>query len=215
MTRHDMKTTVLAQSPVDIGLVQTIRKIVLLFAVATIGALFVFGTSRWPQYWHERIEWVGLGLIFVCISGRTWCSLYIGGRKTSELVRLGPYSVSRNPLYVFSILGAIGVGAQFGGVLVAVLAGVFAWIVHVLVVMQEERLLLAEHGDRYRAYIADVPRFLPRFSRWRDVELLEVRPRAVVTTFFDACFFLAAVPIAEFFEYFQQTGAIHTLLTLP
>ena len=128
---------------------------------------------------HETMRWIGAGLIFVCISGRTWCSLYIGGRKTHELVTTGPYSVSRNPLYVFSIIGAIGIGAQFGAVSVAVLAGVCAWLVHILVVRQEERLLLAEHGEAYAKYLAEVPRFFPRFSLWKNVDVLEVRPHAV------------------------------------
>jgi len=210
-----MRTTTLANAGVDIGAVQTIRKLFLLLTVATIGALFVFGASRWSHNTHEVIEWIGLCLIFICISGRTWCALYIGGRKNSELVMNGPYSISRNPLYVFSMIGAVGAGAQFGAVSVALLAGLFAGIVHFLVVRQEERLLLAQHGDAYRKYLEEVPRFLPRFSRWRSVDVLEVRPRIVMTTFIDACFFLAAVPIAESFEYFQDVGYIHVFLRLP
>src|SRR5215471_2941328 len=204
-----MTTTPLASVGVDIGAAQTTRKFHLLLAVATVGALFAFGASRWPERIHERIEWAGLVLIFICIGGRCWCALYIGGRKNSELVTTGPYSITRNPLYVFSILGAIGVGAQFGGISVAVLAGLFAAIIHVSAVSQEERVLLAQHGDIYRQYVARVPRFLPDLLRWKDVDALEVQPRAVVTTFIDACLFLAAVPIAESLEYFQQLGYIH------
>jgi protein-S-isoprenylcysteine O-methyltransferase Ste14 len=215
MTRNSMRTTTLASASVDIGAVQTIRKLFLLLTVATISGLFVFGASQWPHRAHELIEWMGLCLIFICISGRCWCALYIGGRKTSELVTTGPYSISRNPLYAFSVLGAIGAGAQFGAVSVGLLAGLFAAVVHVLVVRQEERLMLAEHGDAYRRYLSAVPRFLPRFSLWKNVEILEVRPRMVVTTFVDACFFLAAVPIAESFEYFQELGYIHVFLRLP
>ncbi|HYW59229.1 MAG TPA: isoprenylcysteine carboxylmethyltransferase family protein [Xanthobacteraceae bacterium] len=210
-----MRTTTLAPAGVDIGAVQTIRKLFLLLSVATLGTLFVFGAPRWSSRTQEAIEWIGLGLIFVCIVGRTWCALYIGGRKNCELVRIGPYSICRNPLYVFSVIGAVGAGAQFGAFSVAILAGLIAGVIHVLVVRQEERLMLSEHGDIYRRYVAEVPRFLPRFSLWTDVEVLEVRPRTVVTTFVDACFFLAAVPIAESFEYFQQLGYLHVFLRLP
>jgi protein-S-isoprenylcysteine O-methyltransferase Ste14 len=213
--RPDMITTTIAPASIDIGAAQTVRKLCLLLTVATIGVLFMFGTPYWSPPLRTTIAWIGLGLIFVCISGRTWCTLYIGGRKTSELVQVGPYSLSRNPLYAFSIIGAVGVGAQFGGVLVAILAGVFASIIHAAVVTQEERLLLAKHGDDFRRYVADVPRFLPRVSHWRDVDVLQVRPRAVATTFGDACFFLAAVPIAELFEYLQKAGHIPVFLTLP
>lgn len=215
VARPDMMATTLAPAVVDIGAVQTTRKLCLLLTAATVGALLMLGAPCWSPPVQAMIRWIGFGLILICISGRTWCALYIGGRKTSELVTIGPYSVSRNPLYSFSIIGAIGTGAQLGGVSVAILAGTFAWLVHTMVVLQEERLLLAAHGDTFRRYLADVPRFLPRLSRWRDVEVLEVRTRGVATTFIDACFFLAAVPIAALFEHLQAAGYIRVLLTLP
>jgi hypothetical protein len=83
------------------------------------------------------------------------------------------------------------------------------------VVVKEERLMLASHGDVFRDYAARVPRFLPRMSGWKNVEFLEVPPRAVVTTFLDACVFLASIPLAETFEHFQHTGVIPVLLRLP
>lgn len=210
-----LTTPPLTSTDVDIGAVQTIRKLRLFAAIATIGTLFVFGASPWPERIHEMIEWAGLVLILICIGGRSWCALYIGGRKNHELVMVGPYSITRNPLYLFSIVGAVGVGAQFGGLSVAVLAGLAAAIIHFLVVRQEERVLLARHGDIYRQYVAEVPRFLPAFLRWQDVDLLEVKPRTVATTFIDACFFLASIPIAESFEYLQQLGYIRVFLRLP
>jgi protein-S-isoprenylcysteine O-methyltransferase Ste14 len=210
-----MKTTTLAPSVDDIATVQTLRKLGLLVMLATLGVLFLFGTSRWPWPVEDAIKWIGVALIFICVCGRTWCSLYIGGRKTSELVTAGPYSISRNPLYVFSIIGAVGVGAQLGSVAVAALAGIFAWTVHWLVVLQEERLLTVEHGDAYSAYLATVPRFLPRFALWRDVDMLQVSPRVVKRTFLDACMFLAAIPIAEVLDVLHDFGWLRVLFRLP
>ena len=215
MTRGVMKTTALAPSAMDIATVQMARKLGFLVALASLGVLFFFGTSRWPSPVDEAIEWFGIVLIFVCICGRTWCSLYIGGRKISELVTAGPYSVSRNPLYVFSIIGAIGVGAQLGALTTAVLAGTFVWMVHLLVVVQEERLLSSEHGDAYRAYLVAVPRFLPRFAQWRDVDMLQVSPRVVTRTFLDACMFLAAIPVAEALDFLHQLGVLRVFFRLP
>jgi protein-S-isoprenylcysteine O-methyltransferase Ste14 len=199
----------------DIATVQMFRKLGFLVALASLGVLFSFGASRWPSPVDEAIEWLGIVLIFVCVCGRTWCSLYIGGRKISELVTAGPYSVSRNPLYVFSIIGAIGVGAQLGALTTAVLAGTFAWTVHLVVVVQEERLLSIEHGDAYRAYLAAVPRFLPRFAQWREVDMLQVSPRIVKRTFLDACMFLAAIPVAEALDFLHQLGLLRVFFRLP
>ena len=215
MTRRGMKPTTLAPPAVDIHSVQMARKLGLLVTLATFAALFFFCGPRWSFEVHETMRWLGGALIFVCISGRTWCSLYIGGRKTHELVTTGPYSVSRNPLYFFSIVGAVGVGAQFGAVTVAILAGVCAWLVHIIVVRQEERLLLAAHGEPYARYLAEVPRFWPRFSRWKNVDVLEVLPRTVARTFIDALFFLAAIPVAAVFDLLHHLGLVRVFLLLP
>ena len=215
MTRRHMKAPTLAPPSVDIATVQMARKLGLLVTLALFAVLFFFGDTRWSPAVHEAMRWIGAGLIFVCISGRTWCSLYIGGRKNYELVTTGPYSVSRNPLYVFSIIGAIGIGAQLGAVSVAILAGVCAWLVHILVVRQEERLLLAEHGEPYARYLAEVPRFFPRFSRWKNVEVLEVRTRAFARTFADACLFLGAIPVAAAFDLLHNLGLLRVFFRLP
>jgi protein-S-isoprenylcysteine O-methyltransferase Ste14 len=210
-----MRFATLAQSNVDIGAVRTTRKVCLLLTVVLVCIVFVVSTSRWPHPVRATIEWIGLALLGVCIGGRTWCALYIGGRKTRELVTVGPYSLCRNPLYLFSVVGAVGVGAQLGAISIALLAGLITWAAHVSAVTQEERVLLAKHGEHYRGYLAHVPRFFPRPSGWEDVERLEVRPRAVIRTFVDACCFLAALPVAALVDGLQNAGALRVLLHLP
>lgn len=197
--------------------VQTIRKIVL-YAAAAIGVfIFAVTTSVHPSGGtvHEMIEWAGIVLIVMCILGRTWSSLYIGGRKIEEFVRTGPYSVTRNPLYFFSFLGAAGVGAQVGSVVLALICALLAYIVFYVVVRQEEQVLSARYGESYRAYLARVPRFIPNPSLWHDEPSLTIRPPRVLMTFADALVFLLAVPIAEWFEHLQETGIIPILFHLP
>ena len=203
--------------PIVLGLVQLLRKRVLILATIALGACFVVMGSHWPDggSTHESIEFAGVALIVVCILGRTWCSLYIAGRKDVALVTIGPYSVCRNPLYVFSILGAVGVGAQFGTITSAIVVGLFAWLVFELVVHQEERSLKQAYGAIYSDYCARVPRFLPRWSQWRSVATIEVDPARVSRTFIDACAFLLAIPFAKALEYLQQSGAIEVLFRVP
>lgn len=197
--------------------VQTIRKIVL-YALVALG-VFIFAVTRSVHPggggMHETIEWGGIVLIVICILGRTWASLYIGGRKIEEFVQTGPYSVTRNPLYFFSFLGAAGVGAQVGSVALALICALLAYVVFYVVVGREEDVLSARYGDSYRNYLARVPRFIPNPSLWHDEPTLTIRPPRVLMTFADALVFLLAVPIAELFEYLQGSGAIPVLLTLP
>lgn len=197
--------------------VQAVRKIVL-YAVAAVG-VFVFAVtaSIYPsgETLHEMIEWLGIVLIVACILGRTWSSLYIGGRKIEEFVQTGPYSVMRNPLYFFSFLGAAGVGMQVGSMVLGVICAALAWMVFYVVVRQEEEVLVARYGDSYRCYLARVPRFLPNPKLWHDEPTLTIRPPRVLMTFADALVFLLAVPLAELFEHLQETGVIPVLLRLP
>jgi|SRR5690606_5803833 len=66
--------------------------------------------SAWPEagWVNQGLEWAGLALLILAVLGRCACMLYLGGRKGADLVAEGPYSVSRNPLYVFSILAVCG-----------------------------------------------------------------------------------------------------------
>jgi hypothetical protein len=154
-------------------------------------------------------------LIVLCILGRTWCTIYIGGHKNEKLVTDGPYSICRNPLYLFSIIGATGVGAQLGSVVVALAAGFVAWLVFFLVVLKEEEFLVSMLGNAYRNYIVRVPRFLPKPSLWRDAKTLIVRPNSVLSTFVDACVFLISIPVAEGFDYLHDLGIVPVLIKLP
>jgi protein-S-isoprenylcysteine O-methyltransferase Ste14 len=197
--------------------VQAIRKIVLYAAVAFGACVFAVTSSIFPsgETLHEIIEWLGVILIVTCILGRTWSSLYIGGRKIEEFVRTGPYSVMRNPLYFFSFLGAAGVGMQVGSLTLGVICAFIAWLVFHVVVLQEEQVLAARYGESYRDYLARVPRFFPKPWLWHDEPTLTIRPPRVLMTFADALVFLLAVPLAEFFEHLQETGAVPVLLRLP
>jgi protein-S-isoprenylcysteine O-methyltransferase Ste14 len=202
----------------DLQGLQRKRKQVLALGVAVWLLLLLFTQSRWrtaAPHVHGLIEIAGLLLILVCILGRTWCTLYIGGLKKRELVTLGPYSVVRNPLYVFSSIGTAGIGAQTGSAGVALLFAAGALAVFQVVARREEAFLAAAFPGDFAAYAARVPRFWPRLSQWREADELRVRPRLVRRTFLEACLFLLAVPAASLLAWLQQLGHLPVLLNLP
>ncbi len=201
----------------QLGRVQYARKIVLaVLTLAALAAVFLVG-SAWPADGPARtaIELAGALLILACIAGRTWCSLYVGARKTRELVVIGPYSATRNPLYVMSVLGAAGAGAVFGSLVFAVAAGAVTLAVFSVVVRKEEEVLEATHGQAYRDYRARVPRFFPHFSAWQGADEMVVSLRAVRSTFIDSLFFLVPIPLAMVVEELQKAGWPAVVLRLP
>jgi protein-S-isoprenylcysteine O-methyltransferase Ste14 len=190
----------------EIGLGIVLLMGILMFA--TTGSTGTNGT-------HEMIEWFGIFAILLCIFGRTWTSLYIGGRKNRALLTKGPYSVVRNPLYVFSILGAAGAGAQLGSVISSVIIGLLVWMVFYIEALWEERDMATRHGANYAAYKTSVPRFLPNPFLWRDEPILKVRPQKVLLTFADSTLLLVLPPLAEGFELLQKIGILPVMFRLP
>lgn len=200
-----------------IASVQLIRKAILLLVVLCAIVLFAVGTCVYDHghSMHHVIKWTGVFAMVVCVLGRTWCSLYIGGRKIQDLVTAGPYSVVRNPLYLFSVLGAAGAGAQFGSILSGLFFGAVTLGVFRIVVGPEEKVMLRRHGKAFEDYRARVPRFLPDPRLWRDVPILTVRPRNVIETFGDALLLMLLLPMSEFFEHLQHSGMLPVLILLP
>ena len=209
--------TITHRPALDLGAVQRIRKVAVLVAlVGLVGlALVTQSIGGADGEWHERVEATGFLAMIVSIVGRAWCSLYIGGRKKAEIVDRGPYSITRNPLYVFSYLGAFGIGAQSGSVTIGLGFVLAAMVVFYLTVRREEAFLEREFGAVYVAYKARTPRFWPRFSLWRDEEQLTIRPTLFVTTIRDGLVFLLAIPVFELIDAGQAAHWLRVVAFLP
>ena len=202
----------------DLQVLQRRRKHALRIAAVAGMALLAVTQSRWrtaQPALYDLLVRGGVLLILLCIAGRTWCTLYIGGHKKRELITKGPYSLVRNPLYVFTFMGTAGVGALSGSFVLTLAFAALALVVFSLVVRQEEVFLGGAFGRDYAAYAARVPRFWPRFSSWEEAGEVMVRPRLVRRTFLDASLFLLAVPLMELKDWGQATGRLPVLLYLP
>lgn len=202
---------------IDISAAQVIRKFALVVVIVVGAAFAAISDSLWDTHsaGRELIEFFGLLLIVGCIVIRIYCSLYIGGRKISSLVILGPYSVCRNPLYAASIIGAIGIGGQQGSITLGLITGSIVAVIFYLLVLREERLLSQIHGVEFELYRQRVPKFIPDFSLWRDVKKIEIEPRYALTTALDGCVILLWLPIAEALEHMHDAGFFPVLLRLP
>ena len=158
---------------------------------------------------------IGVLLIFLGIVGRLWSTLYIGGRKSAEVVSGGPYSMTRNPLYVFSSIAAAGVGAQMGSILATVGFGVLCALAFHVVILREEKYLKETLGAPYEAYMARVPRFIPSLSLYEEGDTGSFRPKLLLNTLLDGLVFLAAMPFFESIDSMQLSGYLPVLFRLP
>lgn len=199
----------------SLGRFQRMRRLVLAILIAGAFLALCVVRSNTTDGFHEFVEALGLGVIGAAILGRLWCTVHIGGRKASEIVTSGPYSVSRNPLYVFSALAAMGVGAQTGSLVVAAVFGLATIIAFHIVIWREEDYLASVFGQGYADYVARVPRFWPRFSLYQDVETVVARPSLLYRTLTDGLVFFVAVPAFEAIEWAQSAGHLPVLLRLP
>lgn len=172
--------------------------------------------SAWPEagWVNQGIEWLGVALIITAILGRCGCMLYLGGRKGADLVAEGPYSVSRNPLYVFSILAVTGIGLQTGSLVVGAVLGALAFAVFRWIVSEEEQLLRVAFGTSFEAYCAQVPRFWPRSSLWHSPRHAMVDLHGVWKTLRDALPYFLAIPVFEAIELAQRADWVHVKVWL-
>ena len=150
-----------------------------LFALIPL-ALLVCGKSHWTGNSPAIAAFLfvsGTIAIGVAILGRLWCSLYIAGRKDRVLVVNGPYSLSRNPLYLFSFFGAVGIGLATQTFTIPLILTAAFMIYYPQIISREETKLSLLFPKEFPAYKASVPRFFPHHLRPLEVDDYAVNPK--------------------------------------
>ena len=209
--------TLQVRTRAELSAVQHRRRRSVALGLGLVMTVALLSGSRWPDDGTLRslIEAIGLAMIAVAVIGRAWCSLYIGGRKAEELVTTGPYSVSRNPLYLFSFLGAFGVGAQSGSLTLALVFLLATMAIFMPLIAREETYLANAMPRLFNAYRSMTPRLWPRPGLWRSPEQITIRPDLFVRTLADGLPFVLAWPIFEGIEALQQASILPVLARWP
>lgn len=117
--------------------------------------------------WVARPTWLSIAVgVVIAVPGIMLRALASGHvKKNEELTTTGPYAYVRNPLYLGSLIMAIGfaVAARSLWVLVVVLAMFF---VIYLPVIRHEEAYLREVFANFDNYARNVPRLLPRWQAY-------------------------------------------------
>jgi protein-S-isoprenylcysteine O-methyltransferase Ste14 len=104
---------------------------------------------------------IGSALIILGLAIRALASGHV--QKNEQLATTGPYAHTRNPLYLGSLILAVGFAISarnwwIGAGLILIFLAVY------LPVIRGEELFLGEHFPEFAEYARQVPRLLPRMS---------------------------------------------------
>jgi protein-S-isoprenylcysteine O-methyltransferase Ste14 len=86
----------------------------------------------------------------------------------ARLVTEGLFRLCRNPIYTGNMLIVVGVFLVHGNPWVFAGGTLFFWFVYASIIAAEETYLRDRFGAEYDAYCRDVPRWIPRLSRWHE-----------------------------------------------
>jgi len=183
---------------------------VLVIAVLLL-VVFTAPPALSPGWLIELAEMLGFALLAFACLWRIWCALFIAGTKNGELSTEGPYSVVRNPLYLGNFLGVLGFGFAVEQPFLAIALGLGFALFYPAVVAKEEAQLARAFGERYDAYLAAVPRWIPDWSLYREPAMVSVSPRHMRKAILDAMWFLWAFALWEFIEELHKLDLLPTL----
>ena len=187
-----------------------------IFAVLVV-LLVIFTMSSFKQGGLADIllDTSGLFLLTVCSMGRLWALLYISGKKTQEVITDGPYSIVRHPLYLFSFIGAIGIGLASDNILVLAALVIFYLSYYPLTILSEEKTLTKKFGPAYIDYAKRTPRFLPKLSLYKSPGHFEVNTGIFLKSLVLGMWFIWVFILFNVMQMLQTMGIIHVLLKVP
>lgn len=185
------------------------------FFLVTIALIFLTVSAWNPSSgFMYLIRTLGFIMLIVAALGRLWCSIYICGYKNQRVIQDGPYSIVRNPLYCFSLVGGVGIGFLAGSFIITVLILMFFVWIYPITIRDEEAHLEKMLGEDYVAYKQKTPRLVPAFSQFTNVEQYTINIKQMQNAFLDAVWFLLAAPILLAIDSAHRVGILPTLFAL-
>ncbi|MFH0728409.1 MAG: isoprenylcysteine carboxylmethyltransferase family protein [Pseudomonadota bacterium] len=176
-----------------------------------LGILVLTRTRFESDVIKTLLNHAGLLLVAIGAFGRIWTSIFISGYKTDFLISQGPYSMVRNPLYIFSFLAVLGIAFSSHNLLFLTAIIVAFLLYYPFVVLNEQDELRAAHGERFERYRKETPGFIPDFRKFRQPDKYEINVRAYSRAFSDAIWFFVAYIAVDILKLLQ---ARHLILIL-
>jgi protein-S-isoprenylcysteine O-methyltransferase Ste14 len=114
---------------------------------------------------QPSVAWLlcGGALALAGLLWRAWSAGYLA--KNQRLATRGPYSYTRNPLYLGSAVMGLGGAVAGRSWIMGVAFAAFFVLVYWPVMEREAQLLRREFTEAYDAYARQVPLFFPKWPR--------------------------------------------------
>lgn len=184
-----------------------------IFAILVI-LVFVLGSTEWSvknPFVEETLLFVGMAFVGFGAAGRAWATAFISGQKSERMITTGPYSMCRNPLYLFSWMIGVGVGFCTETLKAPLILGSGRFVLNHFQINGEEKHLAIAFGLEYQTYRASVPRLFPSFRNYSEPEEIRVSPQIMRKGFFGIAFLILLVGAMEALEYLHQSGILPAL----
>ena len=149
-------------------------------------------------------SYIGFSLVVLGGFGRIWASLYLEGFKTRKLIKEGPYSMVRNPLYFFSLMLFLGMCFAIKSIAVSFALLVVFVLFHIPTILNEEKELLTAHDESYKAYYESTPRLLPNIFKYKKTEstdMIQVRIKSIIKRLWEVIGYLFLFTLIDFFYF--------------
>lgn len=164
-------------------------------------AVVLLSQSVWSMrapLFKELLVLTGFVLVALGVIGRVWAGSYICGIKNVQLVNIGPYSITRNPLYFFSFVAALGITLTTATLTIPLVFIVVFFAYYIPVMKKEERHLSTLHTT-FPDYARSVPRFWPKWSLYKEPETYVVTSKYYRRFLNEVVWFIIAAAIIHFF----------------
>ena len=149
-------------------------------------------------------SYIGFSLVVLGGFGRIWASLYLEGFKTRKLIKEGPYSMVRNPLYFFSLMLFLGMCFAIKSIAVSFALLVVFVLFHIPTILNEEKVLLSTHDESYKAYYESTPRLLRNIFKYKKTEstdMIQVRIKSIIKRLWEVIGYLFLFTLIDFFYF--------------
>ncbi len=137
----------------------------LLFFNAVRGG--IFSLALYPS--TPIVAWIGVVLVALGLAYAVWARLHLGRmwsavvtvKAEHRIIRTGPYTLTRHPIYTGMLLAVVGT-VLVRDTVASLIGCALITTGFVLKLRQEEQMLTDHFGDDYRVYREQVPALIPR-----------------------------------------------------